>query len=333
VNRRRTLAVLLALAAPTLPSPGHGRTAARSKPFRIGVIPDMLPGRRKLIVAALRSVGWTVGADYVLVESGIPMGFEIERSIRRVVDAQPDLILASVTGYVLVARRLTRTIPIVMWTSGYPVEAGLAQSLARPGGNVTGLAIYAGTEVFGKLLELLREVKPDVRRVGVLWAYVPPFHPREEIEPCYRELREAAQRLGLELRLWEVERPERASAVMGAVAAENVHALLLTSGAPTVAYRAEITKYAIRARLPTISDFTWPGIEPQPLLRYSPSAAVLLGQAAAYIDRILSGGASAGELPIQRPASFELELNMRTARAIGLEVPRSILLRADRVIE
>lgn len=333
MNRRRSLAALLALAAPALPSPAHGRVPRRSKPYRIGVIPDMLPGRYELIVAALRSVGWSVGSDYVLVQSGIPTGFEIERSIRRVVDAEPDLILASITGYVLVARRLTPTIPIVMWTSGYPVEAGLAQSLARPGGNVTGLAIYAGTEVFGKLLELLREVKPGVRRVGVLWAYVPPFHPREEIDPCYRELREAAQRLGLELRLWEVERPELAGAVMRAVAAESTDALLLTSGAPTVPHRAEITKFASSARLPTISDFTWPRIEPQPLLRYSPSAAALLRQAAVYVDRILSEGAAPGELPIQQPARFELELNLRTARAIGLEMPRSLLLRADRIVE
>jgi putative ABC transport system substrate-binding protein len=309
-----------------------GRRRARSRPYRIGVIPDMLPGRRELIVAALRSVGWSAGRDYELVQSGIAMGFEIERSIRRVVDARPDLILASVTGYVLVARRLAPAIPIVMWTSGYPVEAGLAQSLARPGGSVTGLAIYAGTEVFGKMLELLREVKPGVRRVGVLWAYAPPFHPRAEIEPCYRELRAAAQRLGLELLLWELERPDQVEAVMGALAAGSADALLLTSGAPTVAHRARITRHAIDLRLPTLSDFSWPGIEPQPLLRYSPSAPALLRQAAVYVERILAAGAEPGELPIQQPASFELELNLRTARALGLEVPRSLLLRADRIV-
>jgi putative tryptophan/tyrosine transport system substrate-binding protein len=187
--------------------------------------------------------------------------------------------------------------------------------------------------VFGKFLELLRDVKPGVRRVGVLWAYVPPFHPHAEIEPCYRELRESAQQLGLEVRLWEVDRPERARTALDEIAAGDVHALLLTSGAPTFMHRREIARFAIDRRLPTISDFTWPGIEPQPLMRFSPSAESLLGQAAVYIDRILRTGAAPGELPIQRPAKFEFEINLRTAKALGLEVPSRLLLRADRVIE
>lgn len=333
MNRRRTLAVLLALAASLNGGQAHARPPKPNRPYRIGVVPDNLPGRHALMVAALRTVGWTEGTDYVLLQSGIPLGIEIERSIQRVVDARPDLILVSITGYAVVARRLTQTIPIVMWTSGYPVEAGLAQSLSRPGGNVTGLAIYAGTEVFGKFLELLRDVKPGVRRVGVLWAYVPPFHPHGEIDPVYRELRESAQRLGMEVRIWEVERPERTHAALDEIAAGNLHALFLTSGAPTTMHRSAIARFAIDRRLPTISDFTWPGIEPQPLMRYSPSAESLLRQAAVYIDRILRTGAVPGELPIQRPAKFELEVNLRTAKALELEVPQSILLRADRIVE
>lgn len=330
MRRRRALAALLALAAPLRL---HARPPLRGRPFRIGVIPDMLPGRHALFVAALREVGWREGTDYEFLQSGIPAGHEIERSIRRVLEAKPDLILASITGYTVMAQRLNGAIPIVMLTSGYPVEAGLAQSLARPGGNVTGLAIYAGTEVFGKLLELLRDVKPGVRRVGVLWAYVPPFHPKGEIEPCYSELRDAAQRLGLELRLWEVDRPERTRAVLDEMAAGEMQALLLTSGAPTTSHRTDIARFAIDRRLPTISDFTWPGIEPQPLMRYSPSAESLLRQAAVYMERILAQGAAPGELPIQRPAKFELEVNLRTAKALELEVPQSILLRADRIVE
>jgi putative ABC transport system substrate-binding protein len=112
-----------------------------------------------------------------------------------------------------------------------------------------------------------------------------------------------------------------------------MHALLLTSGAPTVPHRREIAQFAVDSRMPTISDFSWPGTEPQPLMRYSPSAERLLHQAAEYVDRILSAGAAPGELPIQRPAKFELEVNLRTAKAMGLSVPSSILLRADKVIE
>lgn len=333
MNRRRALAALIASAASMTSVPVRAATPRRAKPYRIGLIPDLLPIRHAQIAEAFRDLGWAQGSDYVLFQSGIPAGLDVERSVRRVMDGKPDLILAGVVGYILAAHRLTKKIPIVMWTSGFPVEAGLAQSLARPGGNVTGLAVYAGTEVFGKLLELLRDSEPGVRRVGVLWAYVPPFHPKAEIEPCYRELHAAARDLGLELRLWEIDRPEQVRAVLDAVAAEGVQALLLTSGSPMQPHRELVTKFAIARRLPTISDFDWPGIDPQPLLRYAPLPESLLRQATVYVRRILADGVEPGELPIQRPAKFELEINMRTARAFGLELPSSLVLRADKIVE
>ena len=333
MNRRRTLATLVAFAAAHASGQVGARLTNRASPYRIGLIPDLPPIRHAQIAEALRDLGWEAGSDYVLFQSGIPAGFEPERVVRRVLDGKPDLILAAVMGYILIAHRLTHTTPIVMWATGYPVEAGVALSLARPGKNVTGLAIYAGTEVFGKLLDLLRETKPDIRRIGVLWGYVPPFHPKEEIEPCYEELHSAASRLGVAMRIWEVARPEQTRPMLDAVAAEGVHAMLLTSGAPMWPHREEIMRFATGMGLPTISDFTWPGVVPQPLLRYSPPPEVLLRQAAAYVDRILRMGVAPGELPIQRPAKFELEINLRTAKALGLEVPQSLLLRADKVTE
>ncbi len=333
MNRRGVLASMLALMVAPFDRQAMAGQLPRARPFRIGLIPDLLPIRHEQIAEALRELGWLAGSDYVLIQSGIPAGHDIERSVQRVMDEQPDLILAGIIGYVLAAHKLTKTIPIVMWTSGYPVEAGVATSLARPGGNVTGLAVYAGTEVFGKLLDLLRQAKPGVSRVGVLWAYVPPFHPREEIEPCYRELREAARRLEIELSLCEVGRPEDTHAALAEASAARVGALLLTSGAPLMPHRVAVTKFAVSERLPTITDFAWPGVEPQPLMRYSPSPTMLIRQAVAYVDRILRQGASPGELPIQRPAKFELEVNLRTAKSLGLTVPATLLLRADRVIE
>jgi putative ABC transport system substrate-binding protein len=333
MNRRRALAALFASAASLTTGPVSAAASRRAHPYRIGLVPDLLPIRHVQIAEAFRELGWEQGRDYVLFQSGIPPGLDVEHSVRRVVDGKPDLILAGVVGYILAAHRLAKTTPIVMWNSGFPVEAGLAKSLARPGGNVTGLAVYAGTEIFGKLLELLREARPGVRRVGVLWAYVPPFHPQAEIDPCYRELHAAARVLGLELRRWEIGRPEQMRPVLGAVAGEDMHALLLTSGSPMQPHRESVTKFAIARRLPTISDFAWPGIEPQPLLRYAPVPEALLRQAAVYVHRILADGAKPGELPIQRPAKFELEINMRTARALGLELPSSLVLRADKIVE
>jgi putative tryptophan/tyrosine transport system substrate-binding protein len=250
-----------------------------------------------------------------------------------VVDEKPDLILAAITSYALAAHRLTKTIPIVMWTSGFPVEAGLAKSHAKPGMNVTGMSIYSGTGIFGKLLQLLLEAAPRIRRVGVLWTYVPPSHPKEEIEPAYRELREAAGVLGLDLRILEVTKTGQTRSALASVDAEKIDALLLTSGAPPFPHRREVTVFAVERRLPTISDWEWPSIEPQPLMRYSPPPMALLRPAAVYVDRILRGGAKPGDLPIQRPARFELEVNIKTAKALGMALPQSLLLRADKVIE
>lgn len=272
------------------------------------------------------------GRDFVLIQSGIQYGHDIERSVKRVVDDKPDLIFAANTGYVVVAHRLTTTIPIVMWSSGYPVEAGLAQSLARPGKNVTGLSQYAGTQIFGKLVQLLREAKPGIQRIGVLWSYVPPFHPREEIEPAYRELHGAARALGMEVRILEIDKPEKTQSALATVITERMEALFLTAGPPLNPHRQEVMNFAVEKRLPTISDFTWIGIEPQPLIRYSPSPVALIRQAASYIVRILRDGAKPGDLPIQQPARFELVINLKTAKAIGLSIPQELLSRADEVI-
>ena len=333
MNRRQTLSALFALGAPLTTRLAAARPPMRATPYRIGLIPDIERVRHEQFTDAMHELGWMPGSDFVLFQSGTKAGYDMEQSVQRVIDGKPDLILAAVMGYILIAHRLTKTIPIVMWATGYPVEAGVASSLARPGKNVTGLAIYAGTEVFGKLLDLLREVKPGIKRIGVLWGYVPPFHPKEEIEPCYAELRGAAQRLGVELRIWEIARPDEMRPALAAVTEQRMHGLLLTTGAPLQPHREEVTKFAVKARMPTISDFAWPGVEPQPLLRYSPSPATLMRQAAIYVDRILRGDAKPGDLPIQRPSKFELELNVRTAKAIGIEIPQAILLRADRVIE
>jgi len=329
VRRRRFLLAASALLAAPL-----ARAQARrpGRPFRIGVIPHMSPWGLEQVESAMRDLGWVRGRDFALFQSDIPYGGDVDLTVKRVVDGGPDLIFAAVTSYVVVAQHLTKTIPIVMWASGYPVEAGVARSYARSGTNVTGLAIYAGTDIFGKLLELLREAKPGIGRVGVLWSYAPPAHPRAEIDPCYDAIRKAARSLGLDVRMLEVDQPERMAAAFDWIASQRVEALMLTSGAPLAPHRQEIMTFTIEKRLPTIVDFEWLGIEPQPLLRYSPSAAALIRQAVVYVDKILKG-ANPADLPIERPAKFELVVNQKTATALGITIPQSILIRADRVIE
>ena len=333
MNRRDAVLALLTFGAAIGPPRANAQIPGTGKPFRIGLIPDLLEIRHDQINAALRKLGWTPGRDFVLFQSGIQYGHDIELSVKRIVDDKPDLIFAANTGYILAAHRLTKTIPIVMWTVGYPVEAGLAQSLARPGGNVTGLSQYAGTQIFGKLIQLLREAKPAIGRIGVLWSYVPPFHPREEIEPAYRDLRAAARALGIEVRILEIDKPEKVKSALAAVAAERMEALFVTAGPPLGPHRQEVMNFAIEMGLPTISDFTWLGVEPQPLLRYSSSPAELIQQAASYVVRILKDGARPGDLPIQQPTRFELVISLKTAKALRLSIPQSLLIRADELIQ
>jgi putative ABC transport system substrate-binding protein len=245
------------------------------------------------------------------------------------------LLWVTNTASAVSAHRHTKTLPIVMFASGYPVEAGLAASLARPGKNVTGNTLYAGTGIWGKLLELLRDSKPGVKRIGVLWGYVPPAHPPEEIEALDKELAQAGPALGVTLHRVDVARADQVADALAAMEMAKVEALLVTSGPGLWATRQQVLQFAERRRLPTIADFPQLSEDKglRPLLLYSPSLEVLRRQAISYVVRVLRDGANPGELPIQRPAKFELVVNLKAARAIGLPLPQSLLLRADRVIE
>jgi putative ABC transport system substrate-binding protein len=306
------------------------------RPYRIALLPDFSPRGEpllKLFVERLRESGRIEGRDYVLYRSGSFYGGEATLALDRVLEAKPDLILATNLGYAIAAHEVTKTIPIVMWVSGFPVEGGVAESLARPGKNVTGLTIYAGAEVFGKLLQLLHETKPRVRRIGVFMSYIPPFHPRAVADVIVREMRNAAGLLGLDLRIFEIAKSEHVDDALGSITAQGVEALVLTSDPSMRRRSTEITRFAVAKHLPTIVDAPWPGTEPQPLLGYWAPFDVLIRQAAPYVNQILWGGAKPGDLPIQLPAKFEFVVNLKTAKALGLTIPLSLLRRADQVIQ
>jgi putative tryptophan/tyrosine transport system substrate-binding protein len=331
-NRRRWF-VLASAALATAPLRAMSQAPGRSRPFRIGFGYSLLPARAELFKSLLKEMGWTHGADYVFVHSGMPWGADIHESARRVVAQQPDVILVITTAFAMAVQRLTRTIPVVMYSSGYPVEAGVAQTLARPGMNVTGNTSYAGTGIWGKLLQLLVEAKPGIRRIGLVWDYLPPLFAREEIDFGMAELRADARALGLELELAEITAPGDIDAALAHLEARRVHALLVTAGPSIGPAMPRIMRFAQIARLPTIMDahVTYP-IDPAPLLAYGASVAALTRQSFVYIDRILRG-AVPGELPIQQPSRFELMVNLKMARALQLELPASLLARADRIIE
>ncbi|MEY2510868.1 MAG: hypothetical protein QOE26_1631 [Verrucomicrobiota bacterium] len=300
---------------------------------RIAFFPDLNPLSLEYWRADMRVLGWIEGQDFILLPSGIESGSRNPSSedAQRVVANKPDLIFTVSTNYALAAQRATGSIPIVMLTSGYPVEAGAVDSLAKPGRNVTGNTIYAETGVWGKLLQLLREAKPDIKRVGILWTYVIPAFPKEEIEPGYAELNSAARSLNLELHIVEVANSDQVQGALAEIAEWKPDGLLLTSFLNNKS-RSAVAQFSLDKRLPTIADFDWSFAQPYPLLCYGAIYRELVQNAVASVDKILRGS-SPGDLPIRRPSRFELIVSLKTANAIGLDLPPLFVARADRVIE
>lgn len=311
---------------------------ARERPTRIGLsfrFRDVV--HRKDHTGSLTRQGWHEGKDYVFIEPVIPPDEfrNIPKIISSLLSQTVDILVVNTTAHAVEAYRQTKTIPIVMMVSGYPVEAGVADSLGRPGRNVTGNAIYAGTGVWGKLLELLKEVRPNAKRIAVLWTYSRPAFVDGEIEQCLRELRRDATALGVELNIVEPASEAKYSEAIDAIAAGNPDALLLTS-VPYFFWKSwpKIMELVVARRLPTVMDL--PPLDndsrPLPLMHYGPSFIELRERAYMYVVRILKG-AKPGYLPIQLPKTFDLIVNLKSAKAIDLRLPRSLLLRADRVIE
>ena len=332
--QRREFITLVGGAAATWPLAARAQNTNKA-PRRIAFLPDVYPATLEAWRADMRVLGWIEGQDFIVMQSGIEIGSRspLDEAAQRVVANKPDLIFTTTTAYALTLQRATGSIPIVMLTSGYPVEAGAADSLAKPGRNVTGNAIYTETGVWGKMLQLLREAKPDIKRVGILWTYVIPAFPKEEIEPGYAELNSAARSLNLELHIVEVANSDQVQAALAEIDEWKPGGLLLTSFFTGKAMSV-VTQFAVDKGLPTIVDLdVWIRIAlPHPLLCYGPIFRELVQSAVASVDKILRGS-SPGDLPIQRPRRFELIVSLKTAKAIGLDLPPVLVAQADRVIE
>ena len=301
---------------------------------RIGLLPDFGNGYHKALAEVFSESGWTEGTDYVFINSGLQGGMaQTAAAAESLLASKADLVLVVATDNAVRMQKLTLTVPVVMVASGYPVEAGVANSLARPGRNVTGNTAYAGVGIWGKLLQLLQDAKPGIKRMGVFWTYVPPAFPIEEIEPCYQEFRQAAATLGCALNIVEASAPAQTGAALAKIEAEQPDGLVVTSGSEFLGARQGIIQFALQRLVPTIVDTRWSAMEPYPLMCYGQLFSWQMRQAAQYVIRILKDGAKPGDLPIQLPARLELVLNLETARAIGLTVPRVLVVQATEVIE
>jgi putative ABC transport system substrate-binding protein len=332
--RRR--GALTALAALGMAPYAFAQPGKPSRPFRIGVVEKLPLQAREEMAVAFRKRGWAEGRDYALLELDAVPTVPYEDEVRSVLAKGVDLLMVFSTAVAVVAQRQTKTIPIVMRFSGYPVDAGVADSLARPGRNVTGIAIYASFGIWGKLVELLRDARPGIRRAGVFFGHVLSDYPKETFVRIGKEFAEAERQLGLRIHRVHFERPNELPDAIKMIDAERPEGLVYTAGAglPPAA-RQQVLQFAEQRRLPTVAEFGQPPDVPgpRPLMAYSPMLDDLGAAAIEYVVRILRDGAKPGELPIILPSRFGLTVNLKTAKLIGLTVPQALLLRADRVIE
>jgi putative ABC transport system substrate-binding protein len=242
------------------------------------------------------------------------------------VGSKVDVIVTTGTPGTFAAKQATKTIPIVMASSGDPVRSGLVTSLARPGGNVTGFTVL-GPELEGKRLELLKQAVPRLSRVAVLWNPANPAIPF-----YYQQTLVAARALHVTLEpVVEVRRVADFESAFSALARARPHALMVLADRLLLAHRMRIVDFAVTRRLPGMYAYR-EYVDAGGLMSYAPSNIELFRGAAIYADKILKG-AKPSELPVQEPTKFELVINLKTAKALGLTIPQSLLIRADELIQ
>jgi putative tryptophan/tyrosine transport system substrate-binding protein len=275
----------------------------------------------------LRELGWIEGQN-IVVEYRFADGHErLPAVAAELVRAKFDIIVALATPATAAAKNATATIPIVMIGAGDPVSSGFVASLARPGGNVTGLAFSGGgMGILAKQLELLMEAVSKITRVAILSNPTNPNHPR-----WTKELMDAGRSLRVQVQVLKVASPDEFDGAFAAMAKERLGAFLVVADSIFIRHRTRLAALAAKTRLPWLAQYR-ELVEDGGLMSYAPSLPGLERGAAVYVDRILKGAPPA-DLPVEQPAKLELVINMKTAKALGLTIPPSLLARADQVIE
>ena len=318
-------AVVLVLCVVLVPLAAEAQPAGRLA--RIGVLfggspPDPFVEAFK---QGLRELGYVEGRNVSIeYRFGEGRSDRLPALAAELVRLKVDVIVASSQGAVA-AKQATNTIPIVMPIITDPIRLGLVASLAKPGGNATGFATQ-NDELPGKWMELVRETLPKVSRVAVLWS---PIYDRGA---QHRASEAAARSLAVRLQALKVERPDDLETAFLDMRKKRAEALIVTSSPFFYQHRTRLVELAANHRLPTIyhqSEFV---VGSGGLMSYGPDFHELFRRSATYVDRILKG-AKPGDLPVQQPTKFELVINLKTAKALGITIPQTLLLRADQVIE
>jgi putative ABC transport system substrate-binding protein len=324
VTSRRTFLVTFVGGILAAPLAAEAQTA--EKVYRIGMLGSS--SSDPLVEAfkqGLRELGYVEGRN-IMVEYRSAEGRpdRLPDLAADLVRLKVDVIVASSQGAVA-AKQATTTIPIVMPIITDPVRLGLVASLANPGGNATGFATQ-NDELPGKWMELVKETLPNASRVAVL------FHPTYDGGVQLKASEAAARSLGVRLQALKVERPDDFGPAFAAVQKNRAEALIISSSPLFYTHRARLVEFAAKNRIPTIyhqSEFV---VGSGGLMSYGPDFHDLFRRSATYVDKILKG-AKPADLPVQQPTKFELVINLKTAKALGLTVPPSVLGRADQVIE
>ena len=298
-----------------------------AKAYHVGFLTvSAQPAREEIFRQEMRRLGYVGGQNMTIDYRDAEGRFErLPELAAELVALKVDVIVAAVTQASLAAKKATGTTPIVMVAVSDPVGAGLVASLRRPGGNVTGTASRA-SDVIGKQIELLRELRPQSSRVGILW------NPANSVygQHALTEAKAAAAKLKLRLQIAEARGPEALDRAFATIAGQHVDGVLVVGDPVFSTHAAQIAELAVKHRLATVTvvrDWAERGI----LMTYGPSFSDAHRLAAGYVDRILKGARPA-DLPVEQITKFELVLNAKTARALGVAIPQSLVLRADEVL-
>jgi putative ABC transport system substrate-binding protein len=273
----------------------------------------------------LRQLGWVDGKTIqIAYRDAQGDGEKLAAIMQELVDSKIDLIVATCTPEARAAKKATSSIPIVVAATGDPVKSGLVASWARPGGNVTGVSASL-LDLSAKRMQVLKEVAPKVSRATVLWN---PIRGDNAIE--VEVMQAAAQRLGVQLQSQQVRDREEMDVALDAIAKDGSQAFAVEGDPYVYTYATRLIDFAGRQRLPAIYDNRF-FVDAGGLISYGPNLPELHRRAADYVDKILKG-AKPADLPFEQPSRFELVINMKAAKALGLGVPQSLLVRADEVI-
>jgi putative ABC transport system substrate-binding protein len=327
MDRRRFL--LTSLAGALTVSPGVSAQPVGKVP-RVGILwgysPSVASPLGQAFRQGLREAGYVEGQSILVEERWAEGSFDRLPSLAAdLIHRKVDIILAVSTPAAQAAKQATRTIPIVITNVSDPVDSGLVPNLARPGGNITGLSLMH-PELSAKRLALLKEISPKISRVAVLWSPSTPAY-----RTLLRETETAARPLGLHLNTLEVRGPTGVETAFATIARERVSALLVLPDATFRNQHRQIIDLAAKSRVPAMY-WSRELVEAGGLMAYGDNISDMQRRAAVFIDKILKG-AKPADLPIEQPAKLELVINLKTAKALGLTIPPSLLARADQVLE